>query len=147
MSTETCPSKNKTIGRRNAIKDTMCYGYRQGRGLISADATVVTISDPDNDEQKVVNSEHYASDFGTLRTTHHVFGNRITVDHDFHVHADVFVNTSTFDDAELFVLKLRTEDCPMPDGEFNLYTDKAKARQIAEAILAELDGEEAIDAR
>ena len=138
---------NEVISKRNAVKETHFQNFDRGRGLVAAEATVVTISDADEAQQQVVETHHYTSEFASMDTDHVVLKDQICVRHHFFQHpprsGDLVVQTSTFeDDPKTFNLKLKSHDEVLPAGELVLFLNKTTARKIEEAILAQFNADE-----
>ena len=130
--------ENTIITERNAVKEADCWD--QGSGLISSEAKVVTFTEEANDKQQVVDTRHYASDFGSLNTENKIREDRVQVCHTFFQHTDVTeVNTYARQarDGSIYC-GIQDADSDLPllgNHEMTLYLNKETAVALANAIL------------
>lgn len=131
---------NKIINERNAVKEADCFN--QGPGLISSEAKVITFTDDGDDQQQVVNTRHYTSDFGSLHTDNKVRDNKVQVEHTFFQHTDdeavaAHASVSSSGSGSIYcgIRDNKSGHPLLADNEMSLYLNRDTAIALANAIL------------
>ncbi len=140
---------NEITNTRNAIKDANFFQDRGG--MHAADIAVTTFADQNGRSQKIV-SGRVRQPIGSINFNNGVRENYVSQCVSFHEDKDKDVETTvsttsstifTRHTETMAVHLTRGESGPLDESEFNLFLSPKTARKMAEAILAQLDADEA----
>ena len=145
--TSTQPQKetkmNEITNTRNAIKNATFQDYKH-----TADMNVTTFTDKNGKSQKIV-SGRVRQPIGSINFRNEVKEKCVIERVGFHEDRDientVTTTSSTAFSADVMAVTLTKgeHDIMLDQSEFNLYISPKTARKMAEAILAQLDADEA----
>ena len=134
---------NEITNTRNAIKNANFQDYKH-----TADMNVTTFTDKNGKSQKIV-SGRVDQPVGSVKFNNEVKENYVRECVSFHEDRDIqnkvsTTSTSVFTDSGVMAVTLtRGEGGMFDQSEINLFLSPKTARKMAEAILAQLDADEA----
>ena len=137
---------NEITNTRNAIKDANFFQDRGG--MHTADIAVTTFADKNGRSQKIV-SGRVRQPVGSINFNNGVRENYVNQCVSFHEDKDAENTVSTTSSSvfapqtETMAVTLTRGESPFEESELNLFLSPKTARKMAEAILAQLDEDEA----
>ncbi len=148
-------NENKITATRTAIKDASHFGKA---GTYHADIDVTSFTAEDGDESRIL-SGSVRSPIGSISLRHQIREHHVWASASFHEDnwrsgvTEVYTTSShAFKSQYKSTMAVTVRQCDQVDtayangSEFSMFLDPKTAREMAEAILAQLDADEGVQA-